>query len=122
MNVHRNDLAAAATDAVSRAAPVREATLLPLTIAFGDYDRTRPLLDGRVVPAGVAPTYKTEWIGHFCTRPVYEEYDVAEMSMSWYLAARCRSFRCACRCMLTCSAAPTRPTPARGISPASASG
>jgi 4,5-dihydroxyphthalate decarboxylase len=90
MNVHRNDLAAATTDAVSRVAPARDATSLPLTIAFGDYDRTRPLLDGRVVPAGVAPTYKTEWIGHFCTRPVYEEYDVAEMSMSWYLAARCR--------------------------------
>ena len=63
---------------------------LPLSIAFGDYDRTRPLLDGRVRPAGVAPTYTTAWIGHFCTRPVYEEYDVAEMSLSWYLAARCR--------------------------------
>ena len=63
---------------------------LPLTIAFGDYDRTRPLLDGRVCVKGVQPTFITAWIGHFCTRPVYEEYDVAEMSLSWYIAARCR--------------------------------
>ena len=63
---------------------------LPLVIAFGDYDRTRPLLDGRVRPRGVTPSWRTEWIGHFCTRPVYEEYDVAEMSLSWYVAARCR--------------------------------
>ena len=66
------------------------AQALDLLIAFGDYDRTRPLIDGRVRPRGVNPTYRTEWIGHFCTRPVYEEYDVAEMSLSWYVAARCR--------------------------------
>jgi 4,5-dihydroxyphthalate decarboxylase len=64
--------------------------LLPLTIAFGDYDRTRPLIDGRVTPRGVAPTWRTEWIGHFCTRPVYEEFDIAEMSLSWYITARNR--------------------------------
>lgn len=78
MNVHPGNLATMTGNDLS------------LTIAFGDYDRTRPLLDGRVRPAGIDPTYVTAWIGHFCTRPVYEEYDIAEMSLSWYLAARCR--------------------------------
>ncbi len=63
---------------------------LALSVAFADYDRTRPLLDGRIKIEGVAPKYKTSWIGDFCTRPVYEEYDVAEMSMSWFTAARVR--------------------------------
>jgi 4,5-dihydroxyphthalate decarboxylase len=72
--------------------PAARATeALPLLIAFGDYDRTRPLIDGRVTPSGIAPTWRTEWIGHFCTRPVYEEYDVAEMSLSWFIAARARN-------------------------------
>lgn len=72
--------------------PARERTtdLLPLNIAFSDYDRTRPLVDGRVVPAGTAPRYTLDDIGQFCTRPVYEEFDVAEMSFSWYCAARDR--------------------------------
>ncbi len=73
-------------------APARErAELLPLNIAFSDYDRTRPLVDGRVVPAGIAPKYVLDDIGQFCKRPVYEEFDVAEMSFSWYCAARDRS-------------------------------
>jgi 4,5-dihydroxyphthalate decarboxylase len=29
-------------------------------------------------------------IGDFCLRPVYEEYDAAEISLSWYLMARSR--------------------------------
>jgi len=72
--------------------PARERVtdLLPLSIAFSDYDRTRPLVDGRVVPEGTAPTYTLDDIGQFCTRPVYEEFDVAEMSFSWYCAARDR--------------------------------
>ena len=72
--------------------PAREraAGLLPLSIAFSDYDRLRPLIDGRVVPEGIAPTFTLDDIGQFCTRPVYEEFDVAEMSFSWYCAARDR--------------------------------
>jgi 4,5-dihydroxyphthalate decarboxylase len=70
-------------------AAARNATL-PLNIAFSDYDRTRPLVDGRVVPHGIAPTYTLEDIAQFCERPVYEEFDVAEMSLSWYVAARGR--------------------------------
>jgi 4,5-dihydroxyphthalate decarboxylase len=64
--------------------------LLPLNVAFSDYDRTRPLVDGRVVPEGIAPKYVLDDIGQFCTRPVYEEFDVAEMSLSWYVSARVR--------------------------------
>jgi 4,5-dihydroxyphthalate decarboxylase len=72
--------------------PARERVtdLLPLTIAFSDYDRTRPLVDGRVVPEGTAPVYTLDDIAQFCTRPVYEEFDVCEMSFSWYCAARDR--------------------------------
>ncbi|MEK7879547.1 MAG: ABC transporter substrate-binding protein, partial [candidate division NC10 bacterium] len=62
----------------------------PLTLAVAEYDRTRPLLDGRVQPEGIALTTKSGWIGEFCLRPVYEEYDAAEMSLSWYVMARGR--------------------------------
>ena len=77
---------------IETAIPVRDAAkaLLPLSIAFSDYDRTRPLVDGRVVPVGIAPSYMLDDIAQFCVRPVYEEFDVAEMSFSWYCAARDR--------------------------------
>jgi len=64
--------------------------LYPIDLAVADYDRTRPIIDGRVKPAGLALNTETSWIGDFCTRPVYEQYDAAEMSLSWYVAARCR--------------------------------
>jgi len=63
---------------------------LPLTLIVGDYDRTRPLLDGRVQVDGIDLNARSGQIGDFCLRPVYEEYDVAEMSLSWYIMARCR--------------------------------
>lgn len=62
----------------------------PISIAFADYDRTRPIIDGRVRVKGVELKAHTRRIGDFCRRPVYEEYDAAEMSFSWYVAARCR--------------------------------
>ena len=65
--------------------------LLPVTMAIGEYDRTRPLLDGRVKPAGIDLRVKSASIPEFCLRPVYEEYDFAEMSLSWYLMAHCRN-------------------------------
>jgi len=64
--------------------------LFPLTLAVAEYDRTRPLLDGRVQPKGIALTSQTASIPEFCLRPVYEEYDAAEMSISWYVMAHCR--------------------------------
>ena len=68
----------------------RRADLVPVTLAMADYDRTRPLIDGRVKAKGLAIQANTSWIGDFCVRPVYEEYDAAEMSLSWYVMARTR--------------------------------
>ena len=42
------------------------------------------------MPKGIAPRYVLDDIAQFCVRPVYEEFDVAEMSFSWYVAARDR--------------------------------
>ena len=67
--------------------------LVPVSLAVADYDRTRPLIDGRVIPEGIALQANTAWIGDFCLRPVYEEYDAAEMSLSWYVMARMRGAR-----------------------------
>ena len=61
-----------------------------ITLAMADYDRTRPLIDGRVKAKGLVLNINTSWIGDFCVRPVYEEYDAAEMSLSWYVMARVR--------------------------------
>ena len=65
-----------------------------LKVAMADYDRIRPLIDGRVRAEGLALDITTDDIREFCVRPVYEEFDVAEMSMSWYVAARARGEPC----------------------------
>lgn len=62
----------------------------PVSIAFADYDRTRPIIDGRVKVKGLDLQATTRRIGDFCRRPVYEEFDAAEMSFSWYVSARSR--------------------------------
>jgi 4,5-dihydroxyphthalate decarboxylase len=67
-----------------------QASLFPVSLALADYDRTRPLIDGTVKPKGIAIQTTPGWIGDFCLRPVYEEYDAAEMSLSWYVMARLR--------------------------------
>ena len=67
-----------------------EQLLLPVTMAIGEYDRTRALLDGRVKPPGIDLSAIAAEIPEFCLRPVYEDYDLAEMSLSWYLMAHCR--------------------------------
>ncbi len=61
-----------------------------LTLAVGEYDRTLALLDGRVQPKGIRLEARNEPVGEFCRRPVYEMYDAAEMSFSWYVMARSR--------------------------------
>jgi 4,5-dihydroxyphthalate decarboxylase len=68
--------------------------LYPIDIAFSDYDRTRPLVDGRVKAEGLKLNPTVAWVGDFCVRPVYEEFDAAEMSMSLYAAARDRGEPC----------------------------
>src|SRR4029079_3779312 len=62
----------------------------PITIAMADYDRTRRLIDGRVKPRGLQLNASGLYVGDFCMKPVYEQYDAAEMSLSWYVMARCR--------------------------------
>jgi 4,5-dihydroxyphthalate decarboxylase len=81
-------------DTANLVIPQRGKNLYPIALAVADYDRTRPLIDGRVKPEGISLTTNTAWIGDFCMRPVYEEYDAAEMSFSWYVAARSRGEPC----------------------------
>ncbi|MSQ53416.1 MAG: ABC transporter substrate-binding protein [Betaproteobacteria bacterium] len=68
----------------------KRARALRLSLALGDYDRTRALLYGQVGAEGLKLKVVSAPIGEFCVRPVYEEYDVAETSFSWYVAARSR--------------------------------
>jgi 4,5-dihydroxyphthalate decarboxylase len=81
-----------ARDKMEQQVPGQQAgkDLFPVSMALAQYDRTQPIIDGRVRPEGLALKINTGWIGDFCIRPVYEEYDVAEMSLSWYVAARLR--------------------------------
>lgn len=61
-----------------------------LKLGLSEYDRTRPLIDGRIRPAGIAFDVETGPTHKFCREPVHELYDVTEMSFSWYLMARDR--------------------------------
>ncbi|HEX9463654.1 MAG TPA: ABC transporter substrate-binding protein [Alphaproteobacteria bacterium] len=59
---------------------------IPLTIACGDYDRTRALKDGRVPVEGCAVTYlpmEPEEVFHRAFK--HEEFDVCELSFSSYI-------------------------------------
>ena len=63
---------------------------LELTLLLADYHRTRPLLDGDVTAHGIKLQPRRAETGEACMRPVYEEFDIVEMSLSWYMMARCR--------------------------------
>jgi 4,5-dihydroxyphthalate decarboxylase len=63
---------------------------LELTLLLADYHRTRPLLSGEITADGVKLQPRRAESGEACLRPVYEEFDIAEMSLSWYMMARCR--------------------------------
>lgn len=64
---------------------------LQLTLAVGDYDITRPLLDGDVTPQGIEllpltyPSPQRHW-----RTLVHEQFDVAELSLGSYVARRSR--------------------------------
>lgn len=64
---------------------------LELKFSIADYHRTRPLLNGDVNLEGIKPSFHAAAPGEACLRPVYEEFDVAEMSLSWYVMARERN-------------------------------
>jgi len=62
-----------------------------LSLMMTHYDRTHPLFSGVVTIDGAnlnvcpPPTQ-----GDACYKPVYEQFDIAEMSLSWYVMARLR--------------------------------
>lgn len=65
---------------------------LELTLMIEDYHRTHPLHTGEVSVEGIKlKVSRPAARGEACMRPVYEEFDVAEMSLSWYVMARCRA-------------------------------
>ncbi len=64
---------------------------LTLSVALGDYDRVRPLLDGRVHIDGVSPVYMTLSAEETFFRAFRNgEFDIAEMSLSSYLVRTSR--------------------------------
>src|SRR5690349_18408738 len=63
---------------------------LDLTFSLADYDRTRPLLTGAVKADGINSQFRPAVPGEACLVPVYEQFDIAEMSLSWYTMARLR--------------------------------
>jgi 4,5-dihydroxyphthalate decarboxylase len=65
-------------------------TELELTFSVSDYHRTRPMLTGAARFDGIKPNYHAAAPGEACLIPVYEQFDVAEMSLSWYAMARDR--------------------------------
>jgi 4,5-dihydroxyphthalate decarboxylase len=66
------------------------ASEMNLTLMLADYHRTRPLLSGEVTADGITLNPCPAVPGEACLRPVYEEFDIAEMSLSWYTMAKCR--------------------------------
>jgi 4,5-dihydroxyphthalate decarboxylase len=64
--------------------------IVSLNVVLADYDRTRRIIDGRVRAEGVDLKVTDLYAGDFCMMPIYEQYDVAEMSFSWYVMARSR--------------------------------
>ena len=64
---------------------------LELSLLLADYHRTRPMLNGEIKAQGISFTPHRAETGLACMRPVYEEYDIAEMSLSWYVMARSRN-------------------------------
>ncbi|HVL34880.1 MAG TPA: ABC transporter substrate-binding protein [Burkholderiales bacterium] len=61
---------------------------LRLTFACWDYDRTRALADGSVVPDGIELVYLTQPVEETFFRMLrYAEFDCSEMSLSSYVAS-----------------------------------
>jgi 4,5-dihydroxyphthalate decarboxylase len=65
---------------------------LPLTFACWDYDRTRALVDARVVPDGIALNCLTLPVEETFFRMLrFREFDVSEMSLSSYTVSCARA-------------------------------
>ena len=60
---------------------------VPITIACGNYDRCRPIKDGRVKVEGCAATYLPLYPEEIFFRAFrYQEFDVSELSLSNYVS------------------------------------
>ena len=67
-------------------------SLIPLTIACDEYDRTRPIKTGRVPVDGCQVTYLALPPEELFFRAFrYHEFDVAELSFNSYLMATSRN-------------------------------
>ena len=65
--------------------------MLPLTLACWDYDRVRPLMDGRVRPVGIDLTFLPHIVEETFFRMLrHREFDAAELSMSSYVMSLTR--------------------------------
>jgi len=64
---------------------------LQLSVAVGDYDRTRPLLDGRVQMDGVDPVYMPLSPEEMFFRAMRsQDFDITELSLSSYVISHSR--------------------------------
>ena len=64
---------------------------LPLTLACWDYDRTRPLVDGRVKPDGIDLAIKVMWPRQIFPRMLErQEFDASELSFASYVGLKAR--------------------------------
>jgi 4,5-dihydroxyphthalate decarboxylase len=62
-----------------------------LSLMMTRYDRTHPLFSGAVTIEGATLNVCPPPLqGDACYKPVYEQFDIAEMSLSWYVMARLR--------------------------------
>jgi 4,5-dihydroxyphthalate decarboxylase len=67
---------------------------IPLTLACEDYDRTRPIKDGRIQPEGIELNYLVMPVEEIFWRMMkYEEFDASELSMGAFLTAAARGRR-----------------------------
>src|SRR5436305_2174407 len=67
------------------------ASLLELSIALSDNERTRPLIEGRVAPQGIKPVVTVVHPSEMFWRQLrFAEFDVSEMSMSSLIIATSR--------------------------------
>lgn len=70
---------------------VRFMTLVHITIACGDYDRTRAIAEGRVGVEGCEVTYlRLQPEEAFHRAFSHQEFDVSELSFGYYMIARSR--------------------------------
>ena len=70
---------------------LRQLRSVPLAVACGNYDRTRPLIDGQVFIEGCRPVFLPQSPGEIFFRAfAHEEFDVSELSLSSYAMRRAK--------------------------------